>query len=346
MHTDFYQDLFALGWIILKILVILLPLLGGVAYMTLAERKVISYIQSRIGPNRVGIFGLAQPLADAIKLVFKEIIFPTPSNRYLFLIAPILTLAPSLVAWSVIPFGPGMVLADIDAGILFLFSMTSLGVYGVLISGWASNSKYALLGSLRAAAQTISYEIAMGFSIVGVLLAAGTLNLQELVMRQSGGVWHWYWLPLLPLFLVYWISALAETNRAPFDVAEGEAEIVAGFHVEYAGMGFALFFLAEYANMILISFLISCMFLGGWLSPFEGIPMLSTLFEWVPGILWLILKSALFLFLYLWIRATFPRYRYDQIMYLGWKVLIPVTIIWIVVVALAVQFKISPWFIS
>lgn len=340
------QDFLTLIWIVIKILAIVLPLFGVVAYLTLAERKVIGYMQSRIGPNRVGIMGIGQPIADVIKLLFKEIILPTKSNHYLFIIAPILTIAPSLCAWAVIPFGSGMALANINAGLLFLFSMTSLGVYGILVSGWASNSKYAFFGALRASAQTISYEIAMGFALVGVLMAAGTMNLQEIVLHQSGGILHWYWLPLLPLFLVYWVCALAETNRAPFDMAEGESEIVAGFHVEYSGMAFAIFFLAEYANMILISFLVSLMFLGGWLSPFEGIPLLQNAFAWVPGICWLFFKSAVFLFLYLWIRATFPRYRYDQIMYLGWKVLIPVTLVWIVVVGFGIQFKIAPWFLS
>lgn len=338
------QDLQSFLWILVKIVIIVLPLLGAVAYLTLAERKVIGYMQGRIGPNRVGILGLGQPIADVIKLLCKEILIPTASNRYLFVIAPILTIAPALAAWSVVPFAEGWALANINAGLLFLFSMTSLGVYGILVSGWASNSKYAFFGALRASAQTISYEIAMGFALVGVLMAAGTLNLQGIVLHQAGGIWHWFWLPLLPLFIVYWISALAETNRAPFDMAEGESEIVAGFHVEYSGMSFAVFFLAEYANMILVSVLVSLLFLGGWLSPFEGIPVLQNMFAWVPGIAWLLLKTSFFLFLYLWIRATFPRYRYDQIMYLGWKVLIPVTLVWIVLVGFAIQFKISPWF--
>lgn len=338
------QDLQSFLWILVKIVIIVLPLLGAVAYLTLAERKVIGYMQGRIGPNRVGILGLGQPIADSIKLLCKEILIPTASNRYLFVIAPILTIAPALAAWSVIPFAEDWALANINAGLLFLFSMTSLGVYGILVSGWASNSKYAFFGALRASAQTISYEIAMGFALVGVLMAAGTLNLQGIVLHQAGGIWHWFWLPLLPLFIVYWISALAETNRAPFDMAEGESEIVAGFHVEYSGMSFAVFFLAEYANMILVSVLVSLLFLGGWLSPFEGIPVLQNMFAWVPGIAWLLLKTSFFLFLYLWIRATFPRYRYDQIMYLGWKVLIPLTLVWIVLIGFAIQFKISPWF--
>lgn len=331
-------------WIVLKIMLILLPLLGAVAYMTLAERKIIGYMQTRIGPNRVGLKGLGQPIADAIKLMFKEIIVPTASNRYLFIVAPVLALAPSLAAWAVIPFMPNLVLADIDAGVLLVLALTSLGVYGVLIAGWASNSKYAFLSAMRSCAQTVSYEIAMGFALVGVLMAANTLNLQSIVMHQSGSILHWYWLPLFPLFLVYWISGVAETNRAPFDVVEGESEIVAGFHVEYSGMTFALFFLAEYANMILISMLAVLMFLGGWLSPFEGIPVLESLFAWVPGIVWLLAKTSFFLFLYVWMRATFPRYRYDQIMRLGWKVLIPVTIVWIVVVGIAIECHLAPWF--
>jgi NADH-quinone oxidoreductase subunit H len=330
--------------ILIKIFAIILPLLGIVAYLTMAERKVIGYMQSRIGPNRVGVYGIGQPIADAIKMLLKEIIVPTASNRYLFIIAPVLTLTPALAAWAVIPFSDGLVLSNINAGVLYLFAMSSLGVYGILISGWASNSKYALLGSMRSAAQTISYEIAMGFALVGVLMAAHSMNLQDIVMRQNGNILHWFWLPLLPLFVVYWVSGVAETNRAPFDVAEGESEIVAGFHVEYSGIMFGVFFLAEYANMILISVMVSLFFLGGWLSPFQGIPVLESLFSWIPGIGWLILKASFFLFLYFWLRATFPRYRYDQIMRLGWKVFIPVTIIWIIVVGLAVQLKIPPWF--
>lgn len=337
-------ELQTIGWIILKIFLIVFPLLGAVAYVTFAERKVIGYMQSRVGPNRVGVGGLGQPIADVLKLFLKEVITPTASNRYLFFIAPILSLAPALAAWAVIPFMQHWVLANINAGLLFLFSMTSLGVYGILIAGWSANSKYALFGALRAAAQTISYEIAMGFALVGVLLAANSMNLSQIVLRQSGGFWHWYWLPLLPLFIVYWISAVAETNRLPFDVAEGESEIVAGFHVEYSGVGFALFFLAEYANMILVSAIASIMFLGGWLSPFQNIPVLSVLFAWVPGIIWFLMKISFFVFLYIWMRATFPRYRYDQIMHLGWKVLIPVTLVWILLVAVLVQFNVGPWF--
>jgi NADH-quinone oxidoreductase subunit H len=338
------ENLLPLAWILVKIIAILIPLILAVAYMTLAERKVIAYMQSRIGPNRVGFKGLAQPFADVLKLVLKEIIVPTASNRYLFIIAPILSIAPALAAWAVIPFDQHLVLANVNAGLLFLFAMTSMGVYGILISGWAANSKYSMFGSMRAAAQTISYEIAMGFALVGVLLAANSLNLTQIVLHQSGGIWHWFWLPLLPLFVVYWISAVAETNRAPFDVTEGESEIVAGFHVEYSGTAFAIFFLAEYANMILVSAVASLVFCGGWLSPFQGIPYLETAFAWVPGIVWLFIKMSLFLFTYIWMRATFPRYRYDQIMHLGWKILIPVALVWIVVVALMVQLHVAPWF--
>ncbi|MCH9644157.1 MAG: NADH-quinone oxidoreductase subunit NuoH [Gammaproteobacteria bacterium] len=337
-----YQIL-AFLWIVAKIIFILIPLFIMVAYATMAERKVISYMQRRIGPNRVGFRGILQPIADTLKLFTKEIIIPSKSNRYLFLIAPMLAIAPALTAWAVIPVNYGWVLANVNAGVLFLFAATSLGVYGILVGGWSSNSKYAFLGAMRSAAQVISYEIAMGFVFVGVLLAAGSMNLSVIVSKQNGGLWHWFWLPLLPLFVVYCISALAETNRAPFDVAEGESEIVAGFHVEYSGMGFALFFLAEYANMILISAIISLMFLGGWLSPFQGIPGLEEAFAWVPGIVWFLLKMAFFIFGYFWVRATLPRYRYDQIMTLGWKVLIPVALVWLIVVAIAVQYQVY-WF--
>ena len=338
------DQIITLLWIIAKIIFILVPLFVLVAFMTLAERKVISYIQGRIGPNRVGFHGIGQPLADTLKLLIKEVIVPSASNRYLFVIAPILSLAPALVAWSVIPVNKGWVLANVNAGILFLFAMTSLGVYGILVAGWASNSKYAFFGALRSAAQVVSYEIAMGFTLVGVLLAAGTMNLQGIVLHQHGGFWHWYWLPLLPLFFVYWVSAVAETNRLPFDVAEGESEIVAGFHVEYSGIAFALFFLAEYANMVLVSAIATVMFLGGWLSPFQGIPGLEQAFSWVPGIVWFLMKMSFFVFLYFWMRGTFPRYRYDQIMHLGWKVLIPIAIGWIVVIGLFVEFHLTYWF--
>jgi len=330
--------------IIIKILVIVLPLMGAVAYLTLAERKIIGYIQVRIGPNRVGPRGLLQPIADGLKLLMKETILPSSANRFLFLIGPVISLTAALAAWAVIPFDEGLVLADLNAGLLYILAMTSMGVYGVIIAGWASNSKYAFLGALRSAAQIVSYEIAMGFAIVGVLLAGGSLNIGEIVNAQQGSLIHWFWLPLLPLFAIYFISGVAETNRAPFDVAEGESEIVAGFHVEYSAMTFSVFFLAEYANMILIALLAALMFLGGWLSPFQGIPGLETLFSWVPGIVWLVAKCAMFCFLYLWFRATFPRYRYDQIMRLGWKVFIPITIVWLMVVGALVVADVGPWF--
>jgi len=337
-------DILLVGFIVIKILVIVVALLLSVAYLTYLERKIIGYMQVRIGPNRVGMFGLGQPIADVLKLLLKEIIVPSESNRFLFIVAPVISIGTAIAGWAVIPFDKAAVLANINAGVLYVFALSSLGVYGVLIAGWASNSKYALFGALRAAAQSISYEIAMGFALVGVMMAAGSLNFQAIINAQSGGFWHWYWLPLFPLFMVYWISGVAETNRAPFDVAEGESEIVAGFHVEYSGTAFALFFLAEYANMILISTLAAIMFMGGWLSPFQGIPHLEQLFAWVPGIIWLLMKLSFFVFCYLWFRATFPRYRYDQIMRLGWKVLIPITIVWIMVIALAIHFQLSPWF--
>lgn len=331
-------------WIILWAVLVIAPVIVAVIVMMYAERKIIGFMQSRIGPNRLGFAGVFQPFADALKLLQKEIIVPTKSNRYLFLIAPALTIAPAIAAWAVIPFTKTWVVANINAGALYLLAITSLGIYGLLIGGWASNSKYALLGTLRAAAQMISYELGMGFAIIGVLMAANTLNLRGVVLAQSGGIWHWFFIPLFPLFIVYWICGVAETNRTPFDVAEGESEIVAGFHVEYSGMAFALFFLAEYANMILISAIASLFFLGGFLSPFEGIPVLQQGFAWVPGVIWLILKMSIFLFVYLWIRATFPRYRYDQIMRLGWKILIPVTLVWLVVEALAIMLHLRPWF--
>ena len=330
--------------IILEIVVIVVPIMLGVAYLTLAERKVIGYIQVRIGPNRVGPRGLLQPIADGLKLMMKEIIVPSRANIFLFIGAPLLALAPALAAWAVIPFSEGMIVSDLDAGLLYVLALTSMGVYGIIIAGWASNSKYAFLGALRSAAQMVAYEIAMGFALVGVLMAAGSLNLEAIVKAQDGSFLHWFWLPLLPLFFVYFISGVAETNRAPFDVAEGESEIVAGFHVEYSGMTFALFFLAEYANMILIAALTALMFMGGWLSPFQGLPLLESLFAWVPGIVWLLAKMSAFLFLFLWFRATFPRYRYDQIMRLGWKVFIPVTIVWLLVVGVAIEAGLGPWF--
>lgn len=322
-------------WTIIKIVIIMLPLIISVAYLTLAERKVIGSMQVRVGPNRVGWKGLGQPFADMFKLMTKEVIIPTNSSKFLFLTAPILSLAPALAAWAVIPFADGWVLADVNAGLLYVLAMTSVGVYGVIIAGWASNSKYAFLGAMRSAAQIVAYEIAMGFALVGVLMAAGSLNLGDIVRAQSGGFFSWYLIPLLPLAVVYFISGVAETNRAPFDVAEGESEIVAGFHVDYSGMAFAVFFLAEYANMIMIAALTSIMFLGGWLSPIDGFG---------DGIHWFLIKTAFCLFLFLWFRATFPRYRYDQIMRLGWKVFIPVTIVWIAVVGFAVYFELGPWF--
>ncbi|MDX1901686.1 MAG: NADH-quinone oxidoreductase subunit NuoH [Gammaproteobacteria bacterium] len=339
-----FEQLVLVSWIGIKTIALVLVLLLSVAYLTFLERKVIGYMQTRIGPNRVGPLGLLQPIADVVKLLHKEIILPSASNRFLFVIAPIISIGTSIAAWAAIPLDRVNVLANLNAGILYIYAVSSLGVYGVLIAGWASNSKYALFGALRAAAQTISYEIAMGFALIGVMMAAGSLNLQTIVLAQSGGILHWYWLPLLPLFIVYWISGVAETNRAPFDVAEGESEIVAGFHVEYSGTMFALFFLAEYANMILISALAAVFFMGGWLSPFQGIPVLENMFAWVPGIFWLLIKLSFFVFCYLWFRATFPRYRYDQIMRLGWKILIPVTIVWIVVLAIAIMLHVQPWF--
>lgn len=338
------HDIGLLLWIVIKILLIVLPLLLGVAYLTFAERKVIGYIQLRIGPNRVGWFGLLQPIADLIKLITKEIVIPTRSNKYLFVIAPLFALIPALAGWAVIPFSQGLVLSNINAGVLYGFAMSSLGVYGILIAGWASNSKYAMYGALRSAAQTVSYEIAMGFALVGVLIAANSMNLSDIVLSQQGGMLHWWFIPLLPLFFVFWIAGIAETNRAPFDLAEGESEIVAGFHVEYSGMGFMIFFMSEYASMILISALLTILFMGGWLSPFEGIPLLHSVFSFIPGLVWFLIKVSLFLFVYLWIRATFPRYRYDQLMRLGWKVLIPVSITWVIVSALMVILHVKPWF--
>ncbi len=321
-------------WTLAKIVAIVAPLMISVAYLTLAERKVIAYMQVRIGPNRVGYYGLLQPIADGVKLLLKEIIVPTGSNHFLFIVAPILALMPALAAWAVVPFADGMVLADVNAGLLYILAMTSLGVYGVIIAGWASNSKYAFIGSLRSAAQIVSYELAMGFALVCVLMAAQSLNLSDIVRGQQSdsGLFGWYFIPLFPMFIVYLIAGVAETNRAPFDMAEGESEIVAGFHVEYSGIAFALFFLAEYANMILIAALTAIMFLGGWLPPFNVAP-----FTWLPGMFWLLAKMSFVLFLFLWFRATFPRYRYDQLMRLGWKVFIPLTLVWIVVVGAWMQ---------
>jgi NADH-quinone oxidoreductase subunit H len=327
---------------LLLIILIVAPLLTCVAYLTLAERKVIGWMQIRIGPNRVTFFGipwlggLAQPIADGLKLMVKEIVVPTGANKFLFVLAPIMAITPALAAWAVVPFGPEAVLADIDAGLLYIMAITSMGVYGIIIAGWASNSKYAFLGSLRSAAQMVSYELAMGFALVCVLMAAQSLNLSEIVRMQQGnyGLFNWFWIPLFPIFVVYVISGVAETNRAPFDVTEGESEIVAGFHVEYSGMAFAVFFLAEYANMILIATLASTMFLGGWLSPVPFLP---------DGFIWLAVKVSFILFFFLWFRATFPRYRYDQIMRLGWKVFLPLTIGWIVVLGAWMQTPLWVW---
>lgn len=338
------ESLLNLLWILFIIALIVGLLFAAVAYLTLAERKIIGYMQVRLGPNRVGPGGWLQPIADALKLLVKEIVIPSGANRVLFVMAPTLALVPALATWAVIPFDDGMALADINAGLLYVLALTSVGVYGVIIAGWASNSKYAFLGMMRSAAQIVAYEIAMGFALVGVLVAAGSLNLGDIVRAQQGSLLHWFWLPLLPLFVVYFISGVAETNRAPFDVVEGESEIVAGFHVEYSGMAFAVFFLAEYANMILIAALTAIFFWGGWLSPFQGIPLLESLMAPVPGIVWFGLKTSFFLFVFLWLRATFPRYRYDQIMRLGWKVFIPVTLVWLLVVSVMVLGEMPWWF--
>lgn len=335
---QYMQNLLGVAWLpiwtLVKILVIVVPIMLTVAYLTLAERKVIGYMQVRIGPNRVGYYGLLQPLADGLKLLFKEVIIPSGSNKFLFIIAPVLALTPALAAWAVIPFSDGMALADINAGLLYILAMTSLGVYGIIIAGWASNSKYAFLGSLRSAAQIVSYEIPMGFALVCVLMVSQSMNLGDIVLGQKSdvGLFGWYFIPLFPMFVLYFISGVAETNRAPFDMAEGESEIVAGFHVEYSGMAFALFFLAEYANMIMIAILTAIMFLGGWLPPFDIAP-----FNLLPGIFWLLAKTSVMLFLFLWFRATFPRYRYDQLMRLGWKVFIPLTLVWVVVLGAWMQ---------
>ncbi len=328
--------------ILIQIALILAPLLAVVAYLTFAERKIIGYIQVRVGPNRVGPRGWGQPIADAVKLMFKEIVVPTKANRFVFFLAPVITLVPALAVWAVIPFDDGWVLADINAGLLYVLALGATGVYGIVLAGWASNSKYALLGAMRSAAQKISYELALGFALVGVLMAAGSLNLGDIVRAQQGNILDWYWLWLLPMFFVFFIAGVAETNRAPFDVAEGESELVAGFHVEYSGMAFAVFFLAEYANMVLISAMTAVLFLGGWLSPFAG-TFMESWFAWVPGVVWFLLKAAIFLYLFLWFRATFPRYRYDQIMRLGWKVFIPLTIVWIFAEGVFAWLEIGPW---
>jgi NADH-quinone oxidoreductase subunit H len=340
------------GVIVVEILVIVVPVILAVAFLTLLERKVIGWMQLRFGPNKITFFdlpilrdiewlnGLMQPFADVIKLLLKEIIVPARANKILFLLAPVVTLTAALMAWAVIPFSPDFVLSDINAGLLYILAMSSAGVYGIILAGWATNSKYAFLGSMRSAAQIVAYEIAMGFALVGVLMAAGSLNLGDIVRAQSHGIGSWFAWPLLPLAVVYFIAGVAETNRSPFDVAEGESEIVAGFHVEYSGASFAtLFALPEYANMILIATLTSVFFFGGWLSPFEGVAG----FIGAPSFFWLFVKICFFLFVYLWIRATFPRYRYDQIMRIGWKVLIPITIVWIGVEGLMAYLHFGPW---
>ena len=329
------------------ILVITVGLIICVALLTLWERKIIGWMQLRRGPNRVRLFGLlpglGQPFADVLKLLMKEVIIPTNSNKFLFRLAPIIALVPAFAAWAVIPLSPTVVVSKADAGLLYLLSLTSMGVYGVIIAGWAANSKYAFLGAMRSAAQMVAYEIAMGFALVGVLMATGSMNLGTIVRTQEGGIGSWNWFWLFPLLMVYFISGIAETNRAPFDVAEGESEIVAGFHVEYSGIAFALFFLAEYANMILISTLTAVFFFGGWQGPLQGYPGLGDTFLGQPSFLWLFLKVFCLVFLFLWFRATFPRYRYDQIMRLGWKALIPVTLVWIGVEMLFAVYRIGPW---
>jgi NADH-quinone oxidoreductase subunit H len=331
-------------WSLIKIIAVVLPLMGCVAYLTLWERKAIGWSQIRPGPNRVGPYGLLTPIADAVKLIFKEIIRPTAASKGLFFLGPIMTIMPALAAWAVVPFGPEVALANVNAGLLFLMAITSLEVYGVIIAGWASNSKYAFLGALRASAQMVSYEIAMGFCLVVVLMVAGTMNMSEIVMSQGKGMFadmgvgllSWNWLPLLPIFVVYFISGLAETNRHPFDVVEGESEIVAGHMIEYSGMSFAMFFLAEYANMILVSTLCVLLFLGGWLPPVAFL-------GFIPGWIWLAIKVFVVVTMFLWVRATFPRYRYDQIMRLGWKIFIPITLVWLVVVGLWIQSPLNIW---
>ena len=338
---SWFGILWPIVWNLVKIIVVVAPLMGCVAYLTLWERKTIGWIQIRHGANRVGYFGLLQPIADGLKLLIKEIVVPTRANKALFVIAPVMTIMPSLVAWSVIPFGPEVALANVDAGLLFLMAITSMEVYGVIIAGWASNSKYAFLGAMRASAQMVSYEIAMGFALVIVLMVSGSLNLSDIVASQSRGfgaehglaVFSWNWLPLLPVFVVYVISGIAETNRHPFDVVEGESEIVAGHMVEYSGMSFAMFYLSEYANMILISIIASLLFLGGWASPIS-------LLNFIPGWIWLGLKTFAVVTMFIWVRASFPRYRFDQIMRLGWKVFIPLMLAYLVIVAAWMQ---TPW---
>ncbi|QJQ05427.1 NADH-quinone oxidoreductase subunit NuoH [Undibacterium piscinae] len=341
-----FGGLWPLVWTLIKIVCITLPVMGCVAYLTLWERKMIGWMHIRLGPNRVGPAGLLQPIADALKLLLKEIIIPAKANKVLFVLAPIMTIMPALAAWAVIPFGPETVLANVNAGLLLIMAITSMEVYGVIIAGWASNSKYAFLGAMRASAQMVSYEIAMGFVLVIVLMVSGSLNMTDIVNAQTHGRFadmglnflSWNWLPLLPMFVVYIISGIAETNRHPFDVVEGESEIVAGHMVEYSGMSFAMFFLAEYANMILISAMASLMFLGGWAAPIDSI-----VFNWVPGWIWLGIKTFVVVSMFIWARASFPRYRYDQIMRLGWKVFIPLTLVYLVIVAAWMQTSWNIW---
>lgn len=333
-------------WNLLKIVVLVLPLMGAVAYLTLWERKFMGWMQVRVGPNRVGPWGLLQPIADALKLLTKEILIPTAASRGLFFIGPVLTIMPAMAAWTVIPFGPDVALANVNAGLLLVMAITSMEVYGVVIAGWASNSKYSFLGALRASAQMVSYELAMGFCLVVVLMVSASMNLTDIVVGQGKGQFaqmginflSWNWLPLLPIFVIYIISGLAETNRHPFDVVEGEAEIVAGHMVEYSGMSYAMFYLAEYANMWLISILAAIMFLGGWIAPVD-----SVLFNWIPGWIWLGLKTFVIVSIFIWVRATFPRFRYDQIMRLGWKIFIPITLIWLFIIAAWMQTPFNIW---
>lgn len=337
---------YPLVWALLKTLAVILPVVIAVAYMTYAERRVLAVMHTRLGPNRVGPFGLLQPFADLIKMVFKEWIIPSAANKIFFILAPIIIVTTAFAAWAVIPFSEGLVGANIDAGLLYILAMTSLGVYAIILAGWASNSKYAMLSAIRSGAQVISYELAMGFALITVIMLAGSLNLTKIVQGQEGmSILRWYFIPLFPMAVLYFIAGVAETNRAPFDLVEGESEIVAGFHVEYSGTGFACFFLAEYANMILVSALASLLFFGGWLSPFAGIPGVES----IPiigenGVFWMVIKMAFFLFAYIWLRATFPRYRYDQIMRLGWKVFIPLSIGWIFFVIGLYAFGINYWF--
>jgi NADH-quinone oxidoreductase subunit H len=331
---------------VINIIIVTASLILFVVFMVYFERKIMGYMHARIGPNRVGPKGIFQSLADTIKLLFKEIIIPAKADRFMFLLAPLLLLIPAIAAWAVVPLNPEFLIADINAGLLYLLALTSFGVYGVILAGWASNSKYAFLGSMRAAAQMVAYEIAMGFALVGVLMAGGSLKLGAIVAAQSGGIQNWFFIPLFPLFIVYFISGVAETNRHPFDVAEGEAEIVAGFHVEYSGAAFAIFFLAEYINMALISILTAIFFLGGWESVFSNFSILeNSVFSFLtqPSIFWLLIKTLFFLFVFVWLRATFPRYRYDQLMTLGWKVLIPITIVWIGVECIMFVMEVGPW---